>query len=153
MLWTCQATNNLESCMALLRLDYRPLLRVVKSLSRRRWICERNIYPGAYPAVTNDKHRHSESEKATHLDPSYCGGCYGAPPPPNAQKPGCCNTCDEVREAYASASWAFGRGDGVEQCEREGYGEKLDAQRKEGCRIEGGLRVNKVIGNFHIAPG
>jgi hypothetical protein len=29
----------------------------------------------------------------------------------------------------------------------------LDAQRKEGCRIEGGLRVNKVVGNFHIAPG
>lgn len=29
----------------------------------------------------------------------------------------------------------------------------MDSQRKEGCRIEGGLRVNKVIGNFHIAPG
>jgi hypothetical protein len=29
----------------------------------------------------------------------------------------------------------------------------LDSQRKEGCRIEGGIRVNKVVGNFHIAPG
>jgi endoplasmic reticulum-Golgi intermediate compartment protein 3 len=92
-------------------------------------------------------------DQAAHLDPSYCGGCYGANPPPNAQKPGCCNTCDEVREAYAAQSWAFGRGDNVEQCEREHYGERLDAQREEGCRIEGGLRVNKVIGNFHIAPG
>lgn len=92
-------------------------------------------------------------DPATHLDPNYCGGCYGAAAPENAQKPGCCNTCDEVREAYAQASWAFGRGEGVEQCEREHYGEKLDAQREEGCRIEGGLRVNKVVGNFHLAPG
>ncbi|PSS22996.1 hypothetical protein M430DRAFT_116712 [Amorphotheca resinae ATCC 22711] len=92
-------------------------------------------------------------DQAAHLDPDYCGGCYGATPPPNAQKPGCCNTCDEVREAYASVSWAFGRGENVEQCEREHYAERLDSQRKEGCRIEGGLRVNKVIGNFHIAPG
>ena len=96
---------------------------------------------------------HSADDVATHLDPTYCGGCYGAPAPPNAQKSGCCNTCEEVREAYASVSWAFGRGDNVEQCEREHYGERLDEQRQEGCRIEGGLRVNKVVGNFHIAPG
>ncbi|ENH61183.1 hypothetical protein FOC1_g10015992 [Fusarium oxysporum f. sp. cubense race 1] len=95
------------------------------------------------------------------LQPANQGGavidikshCYGAQPPANARKAGCCQTCDEVREAYAQSSWAFGRGEGVEQCEREHYGEKLDAQREEGCRIEGGLRVNKVIGNFHFAPG
>ena len=92
-------------------------------------------------------------DTASHLDPEYCGSCYSAPSPPNAQKAGCCNTCDDVREAYAANSWAFGRGEGVEQCEREGYGERLDAQRREGCRIEGDLRVNKVVGNFHIAPG
>lgn len=92
-------------------------------------------------------------DTASHLDPEYCGGCFGAQAPANAKKPGCCNTCDEVREAYAQASWAFGRGEGVEQCEREHYAEKLDAQRAEGCRIEGGLRVNKVVGNFHLAPG
>jgi len=92
-------------------------------------------------------------DSATHLDPSYCGDCYGAPAPSNAEKPGCCNTCDEVREAYAQASWAFGRGENVEQCEREHYAEKLDEQRKEGCRIEGSLQVNKVVGNFHLAPG
>ncbi|SLM40050.1 copii-coated vesicle membrane protein [Lasallia pustulata] len=96
---------------------------------------------------------HSEDDIATHLDPEYCGECYGAPSPPAARKKDCCNTCEEVREAYASKSWAFGRGDNVEQCEREHYSERLDSQRKEGCRIEGGLRVNKVVGNFHIAPG
>jgi hypothetical protein len=96
-------------------------------------------------------YRHAD--EATHLDPSYCGECAGAPPPPNAQKPGCCQTCEEVRDAYAAQSWAFATGAKVEQCEREHYAERLAAQRKEGCRIEGGIRVNKVVGNFHIAPG
>ncbi|RKF71309.1 Uncharacterized protein C24B11.08c [Golovinomyces cichoracearum] len=92
-------------------------------------------------------------DQATHLDPNYCGPCYGANPPNNAKKPGCCSSCEEVREAYASNSWAFGRGESVEQCEWEHYAEKLDEQRNEGCRIEGAIRVNKVVGNFHIAPG
>ena len=92
-------------------------------------------------------------EAAVHLDPGYCGECYGAPSPGNAIKSGCCNTCAEVRDAYASVSWSFGRGENVEQCEREHYSEHLDEQRREGCRIEGGIRVNKVVGNFHFAPG
>ncbi|OJJ47837.1 hypothetical protein ASPZODRAFT_131429 [Penicilliopsis zonata CBS 506.65] len=96
---------------------------------------------------------HSPDASANHLDPDYCGGCYGASAPSNAIKQGCCNTCDEVREAYAQKSWAFGKGENVEQCEREGYGERIEAQRKEGCRLEGVVRVNKVVGNFHIAPG
>ena len=58
-----------------------------------------------------------------------------------------------MREAYAGVSWSFGRGEGVAQCEREHYGEHLDEQRREGCRIEGLVRVNKVVGNFHFAPG
>ena len=94
-----------------------------------------------------------EEQGGQHLDPDYCGECYGAPAPSGAKKAGCCNTCTEVRDAYASVSWSFGRGEGVEQCTREHYGEHLDEQRKEGCRIEGGIRVNKVVGNFHFAPG
>ncbi|RMD40064.1 hypothetical protein DV735_g5052, partial [Chaetothyriales sp. CBS 134920] len=92
-------------------------------------------------------------EESPTFGPDYCGSCYSAPAPPNAKKAGCCNTCDEVREAYAAKNWAFGRGEGVEQCEAEGYGQRLDEQRNEGCRIEGVVRVNKVVGNFHIAPG
>nr|POE49390.1 uncharacterized protein c24b11.08c [Quercus suber] len=88
-----------------------------------------------------------------HLDPDYCGECYGAEAPASVMKAGCCNTCAEVREAYAEKAWSFKRGEGVEQCEREHYSEHLDAQRAEGCRIEGGIRVNKVVGNFHFAPG
>src|ERR1700744_1056576 len=36
---------------------------------------------------------HNQQDNAVHLDPDYCGNCYSAPAPPNAQKPGCCNTC------------------------------------------------------------
>lgn len=41
----------------------------------------------------------------------------------------------------------------MEQCVREGYAEKLKAQENEGCNLQGFLNVNKVAGNFHIAPG
>jgi endoplasmic reticulum-Golgi intermediate compartment protein 3 len=105
---------------------------------------------GAIESTALELHK---EEGGVHLDPNYCGECYGAPAPSNAKKAGCCNTCAEVRDAYAAVSWSFGRGEGVEQCEREHYSQHLDEQRREGCRIEGGIRVNKVIGNFHFAPG
>lgn len=111
-----------------------------------------NYQEGSHIIDTTALELHAE-QGGKHLDPDYCGSCYSAPAPPNAIKPGCCNTCEEVREAYATNSWAFGKGEGVEQCEREGYGKRLDEQRREGCRIEGDIRVNKVVGNFHIAPG
>ncbi|KAI9711396.1 MAG: hypothetical protein M1828_001941 [Chrysothrix sp. TS-e1954] len=104
-------------------------------------------------AMIESKSMDLHKDEAPHMDPSYCGGCYGAPAPATATKEGCCNTCAEVREAYAGVSWSFGRGENVEQCEREHYGENLDKQRKEGCRIEGDIRINKVVGNFHFAPG
>ncbi|KAL9103427.1 MAG: hypothetical protein Q9163_001529 [Psora crenata] len=110
------------------------------------------VKEGGMPLDVTSLNLHGD-EEASHLSPDYCGNCYGAPAPQEASKSGCCNTCEEVREAYASVSWAFGRGEGVEQCEREHYSEKLDSQRGQGCRIEGGFRVNKVVGNFHIAPG
>jgi hypothetical protein len=83
------------------------------------------------------------------LPANYCGSCYGAP---NTQGM-CCNTCDDVREAYRKAGWGFTNPDGIEQCVREGFTQKLKAQKDEGCRVHGFLEVNKVAGNFHIAPG
>lgn len=101
----------------------------------------------------NNQNPSHNRDEAKHLESNYCGECGGAPAPHTAAKPGCCNTCEEVREAYAQKQWAFGRGENIEQCQREHYAERIDAQRKEGCRLEGVLRVNKVVGNFHIAPG
>ncbi|KAF8424636.1 endoplasmic reticulum vesicle transporter-domain-containing protein [Tirmania nivea] len=93
------------------------------------------------------------ADVAEHLAPDYCGNCYGAPAPPSSKKKGCCQTCEDVRDAYAAIGWAFERGEGVEQCEREHYAEHLDSMRNEGCNIAGDLKVNKVVGNFHFAPG
>jgi hypothetical protein len=42
---------------------------------------------------------------------SYCGSCYGGQEPES----GCCNTCDEVRQAYVNKGWSFSNPDGIEQ--------------------------------------
>lgn len=107
-------------------------------------------YPELAKVSTSTHHLHEE--RAEHLDPSYCGPCYGAPPPEGHN--GCCNTCDDVREAYASNGWGLSNdGKGIEQCEREHFAEHLAEMREEGCNVAGHLQVNKVAGNFHIAPG
>ncbi|WVQ74510.1 hypothetical protein IAR50_004111 [Cryptococcus sp. DSM 104548] len=82
-------------------------------------------------------------------DPSYCGSCYGATPPES----GCCNSCEQVREAYVRKGWSFSDPAGIEQCVEEGWMDKMKEQNQEGCRIDGRVRVNKVIGNLHFSPG
>ena len=41
----------------------------------------------------------------------YCGSCYGGVAPSG----GCCNTCEEVRQAYVSKGWSFSNPDSIEQ--------------------------------------
>ncbi|XP_029772338.1 endoplasmic reticulum-Golgi intermediate compartment protein 3 isoform X2 [Suricata suricatta] len=65
----------------------------------------------------------------------------------------CCNTCEDVREAYRRRGWAFKNPDTIEQCRREGFSQKMQEQKNEGCQVYGFLEVNKVAGNFHFAPG
>jgi len=89
----------------------------------------------------------------------YCGPCYGGKPPEN----GCCNTCKEVRDAYQGNNWAINDYSTIEQCVREqylllgcsdiSYKENLLSQSHEGCNLAGFISVNKVAGNFHVAPG
>lgn len=85
-------------------------------------------------------------------EPGYCGKCYGA-----EQTPGqCCNTCDEVRAAYRQQGWALANLNNIEQCVASGEtGEQLaeELRRGDGCQMYGYLKVNKVAGNFHFAPG
>ncbi|KAL5015449.1 hypothetical protein ScPMuIL_009719 [Solemya velum] len=83
------------------------------------------------------------------LDPKRCESCYGA----ESGDLKCCNTCEDVREAYRKKGWAFNEAETIEQCEREGWSDKMNAQKNEGCQVYGYLEVNKVAGNFHFAPG
>ncbi len=86
---------------------------------------------------------------AQNKDPNYCGSCYGASPPEN----GCCNSCEDVRQAYVRQGWSFVNPDGIEQCVEEGWSDKMEQQNEEGCRLSGQVRVNKVIGNLHFSYG
>jgi len=79
----------------------------------------------------------------------YCGSCYGGVEPAS----GCCNTCEEVRQAYVHRGWSFTNPDAIEQCRNEGWTDRLREQADEGCNISGRARVNKVIGNIHMSPG
>ncbi|KAE9413102.1 hypothetical protein Angca_008574, partial [Angiostrongylus cantonensis] len=76
-----------------------------------------------------------------------CGSCYGALPAGS-----CCNTCEEVREAYQLRGWQVNV-EVVEQCKDDPWVLKLQRFKGEGCRIYGKLQVAKVAGNFHFAPG
>jgi hypothetical protein len=91
-----------------------------------------------------------EKEKRKQEDPNYCGPCYGAVPPDSDV---CCNTCEDVRKAYSEKGWAFHDGSGMEQCENEHYTERIQKGKNEGCNVAGHVSVNKVVGNFHFAPG
>lgn len=96
----------------------------------------------------------------------YCGSCYGGLEPEG----GCCNSCEDVRQAYVNRGWSFSQPEAIEQvrstfpgshrsiltsaqCVREGWSEKLKDQASEGCNIAGIVRVNKVVGNIHFSPG
>jgi len=84
--------------------------------------------------------------------PDYCGSCFGAEEIPGQ----CCNSCDDVKNAYRKKGWSVTTIGDVEQCAnsgdtQKGYQESL--ARGEGCRMYGYLEVNRVAGNFHFAPG
>ncbi|KAF3434962.1 hypothetical protein FNV43_RR22049 [Rhamnella rubrinervis] len=80
---------------------------------------------------------------------TYCGSCYGA----ETSDDDCCNSCEEVEEAYKKRGWAMTNSDLIDQCKREGFIQKVKDEDGEGCNIEGSLEVNKVAGNFHFVPG
>lgn len=79
----------------------------------------------------------------------YCGSCYGA----EVTDDDCCNSCDEVREAYRKKGWGMTNPDLIDQCKREGFVQKVKEEEGEGCNVYGFLEVNKVAGNFHFSPG
>lgn len=80
---------------------------------------------------------------------TYCGSCFGA----ESSDDECCNSCEEVREAYRKKGWAITNQDLIDQCQREDFIQKVKDEEGEGCNIEGSIEVNKVAGSFHFVPG
>lgn len=92
------------------------------------------------PSVTTQ-----QSENMTEK----CGSCYGA----ETEETKCCNTCEDVQDAYRLRGWAMRKLSEIAQCQLEGWAQKMKLQENEGCQVFGYLEVNRVAGNFHVAPG
>lgn len=91
----------------------------------------------------------SNSSETAVANKTECGSCYGAAIDPKR----CCNTCEEVREAYRERKWALDHLENITQCKEEKFTERLKTAHSQGCQIYGTLVVNRVSGSFHVAPG
>lgn len=101
--------------------------------------------------IATEKHELNDKPQTAVVaagDKAKCGDCYGS----EDEERKCCNTCEDVQEQYRKKGWAFNP-ETISQCKSEGFTQKLMDQSGEGCRIHGFLQVNKVQGNFHLAPG
>jgi len=89
-----------------------------------------------------------------------CGPCYPHLPAGQKKPEGnkCCNSCADVKALYkdlqAAGTWQL-KWEEHPICQHEAV--LLDPSRlasiHEGCNLFGFLEVNKVAGNFHVAPG
>jgi hypothetical protein len=77
-----------------------------------------------------------------------CGNCYGA-----GRRDQCCNTCQDVKDAYARLGWHF-KPQGIVQCAAESALQTLKEQNSEdgGCQVYGRIALSRTSGHFHIAP-
>lgn len=101
---------------------------------------------GAIAKIVNQTNPDAGEKNDTNA--VVCSSCYGA----ETAERKCCNTCNDVREAYRLKTWKFDPR-GIEQC-RDGLTSEIEERAlKEGCQIYGYLEVNRVGGSFHIAPG
>ena len=72
-----------------------------------------------------------------------CGSCYGA----ETEEKKCCNTCNDVREAYRIKTWKFDPR-GIEQC-REGLGSEVEERAlKEGNIFESFFFLHETLISF-----
>ncbi|BES88509.1 endoplasmic reticulum-Golgi intermediate compartment protein [Nesidiocoris tenuis] len=97
----------------------------------------------------------AKAEQATTtIAPPKCGSCYGAEDINNDEKFNitCCNTCEEVKEAYRKRRWQLTETK-IDQCKSSATSQQIKRAFEEGCQVYGYMEVNRVSGNFHIAPG
>lgn len=79
-----------------------------------------------------------------------CGSCYGAELAPDD----CCNTCEQVRDAYSRKGWSFSPSDmSITQCGIERLKRTMALSNHEGCNIVVDTKVARVQGNLHLIPG
>jgi len=109
---------------------------------------QKDLKIGALAKIVNNSTLTDSEAAKNDTNAVLCQSCYGA----ETADRKCCNTCNDVREAYRLKTWKFDPR-GIEQC-RDGLTSEIEERAlKEGCQIYGYLEVNRVGGSFHIAPG
>ncbi|GAB6029813.1 Endoplasmic reticulum-Golgi intermediate compartment protein 3 [Chamberlinius hualienensis] len=91
----------------------------------------------------------TEETQVAVKNETKCGSCYSA----ETEEQPCCQTCEDIQVAYRKKGWAFKKAEDYEQCISEGWKENVKQTLTEGCHVYGYVEVNRVAGNFHIAPG
>ena len=131
--------------------DERPSENELKARAER----ERALAAGLEEPTEEEKKQEEARAKAKagsegSKEEAQCGDCFGA----ETEARRCCNTCEDVKSAYNAKGWLLNP-DNVPQCVREMNTQEMQAQLRaqEGCRVYGFVTVDKVAGNFHIAPG
>ena len=109
---------------------------------------QKDLKIGALAKIVNNSTLTDSEAAKNDTNAVLCQSCYGA----ETADRKCCNTCNEVREAYRLKTWKFDPR-GIEQCSDGLTSEIEERALKEGCQIYGYLEVNRVGGSFHIAPG
>ncbi|TYZ60337.1 hypothetical protein PybrP1_003966 [[Pythium] brassicae (nom. inval.)] len=92
-------------------------------------------------ALTNHSELHNKSDRFVASEASVA--CVRA---------FCCNTCDEVKAAYARKGWQMPSFHTIAQCQEAEVETILRGDVKEGCRIKGSLLISKVAGKIYFAP-
>lgn len=92
----------------------------------------------------------STTSPETAVGEKKCLSCYGA----EHNSTHCCNTCEDVMDAYREKRWNFNMKQ-FDQCKDQEIEnkEKQAYALKEACQIYGSLQVNRMSGSFHLAPG
>ncbi|KAG7160546.1 Endoplasmic reticulum-Golgi intermediate compartment protein 3-like [Homarus americanus] len=90
-------------------------------------------------AVKEDVNGTQENNVVQTTAAPKCGSCYGA----ESEKDQCCNTCEDVKDAYRTKGWALPPLKNINQCVKEGKLVESSELPDEGCQIYGYLEVNR----------
>lgn len=89
------------------------------------------------------EHRTLDFGDSSNIPKAACGSCYGA----ELSVDQCCNSCEEVFEAYQRRKWQLPQKQMIAQCSRK----LTEVGNTEGCCLFGHMLLKKVPSNFHFA--
>jgi hypothetical protein len=88
---------------------------------------------------------HVRYAEKVRLKNEECGSCYGA----EMFEGQCCNTCEQVIEAYNKRGWQLASKRTISQCVRRL--EEAEEPKYPGCQVYGHIVVKRIPGNFHVS--